>query len=349
MPPRCCWPMPAPRRARMRCRPGWRRPRIQGAPTLHQSAQPPIGAKPIHIDPELLTLYIEEAREEVARIAKLFPAWEQNPLETDALAGVRRAFHTLKGSGRMVGATDISEFAWAIENLLNKIIENTLQRSPAILATMRDAVRHRRRTGERARGRQGRARARAGHRRSRACAGRQQGRRRRADRHHGNSRAHARYAPRRRLDATGRVPTLQAAPAAPQCRRDTAERRRARSKSSRTGRSTSRTSAGEEHRAVGARRGAERRSAAARDLQPRDPGEHRRGAALRRRPSVPRSAPHVVSEEAYRACHTLSGSSRMAEARHGIRLTAPLEHWVRKSFDSGVGLEARISSCSPIA
>ena len=53
-----------------------------------------------------------------------------------------------------------------------------------------------------------------------------------------------------------------------------------------------------------------------------------------------RSAPHIVSEEAYRACHTLSGSSRMAEARHGIRLTAPLEHWVRKSFDSGVGLEA---------
>ena len=53
-----------------------------------------------------------------------------------------------------------------------------------------------------------------------------------------------------------------------------------------------------------------------------------------------RNAPHVVSEEAYRACHTLSGSSRMAEARHGIRLTAPLEHWVRKSFDSGVGLEA---------
>ena len=47
-----------------------------------------------------------------------------------------------------------------------------------------------------------------------------------------------------------------------------------------------------------------------------------------------------ISEEAYRACHTLSGSSRMAEARHGIRLTAPLEHWVRKSFDSGVGLEA---------
>src|SRR5262249_24618317 len=51
-----------------------------------------------------------------------------------------------------------------------------------------------------------------------------------------------------------------------------------------------------------------------------------------------RNAPHVITEEAYRACHTLAGSSRMAEARHGIRLTAPLEHWVRKAFDSGVGL-----------
>src|SRR5689334_5208549 len=116
-------------------------PTVEGAPTLHKSAQPPIGSKvPGPVDPELLALYIEEAREEIARIAKLFPAWEQNPLETEALIGVRRAFHTLKGSGRMVGASDISEFAWAIENLLNKVIENTLQRSPAILGTVRDAV-----------------------------------------------------------------------------------------------------------------------------------------------------------------------------------------------------------------
>ena len=173
-------------------------PTIQGAPTLHHSAQPPMGAKPIHIDPELLTLYIEEAREEVARIAKLFPAWEQNPLETDALAGVRRAFHTLKGSGRMVGATDIAEFAWAIENLLNKIIENTLQRSPAILATIRDASAIAGELVSALEAGSGCVRERAGHRRSRPCAGRQQGGAERADRHRGNSRAHARNAPRRR-------------------------------------------------------------------------------------------------------------------------------------------------------
>ena len=53
----------------------------------------------------------------------------------------------------------------------------------------------------------------------------------------------------------------------------------------------------------------------------------------------PYPAPHVLTEEVYRACHTLSGSSRMAEARHGTRLAEPLNHWLRKGFDSGVGLD----------
>ena len=57
-------------------------------------------------------------------------------------------------------------------------------------------------------------------------------------------------------------------------------------------------------------------------------------------------APHLLPEPVYRACHTLSGSSKMAEARHGIRLAEPLNHWLRKSFDSGVGLAARTCRCS---
>ena len=34
----------------------------------------------------------------------------------------------------------------------------------------------------------------------------------------------------------------------------------------------------------------------------------------------------------------------MAEARHGIRLAEPLDHWLRKAFDSGVGLRTRTSA-----
>jgi chemosensory pili system protein ChpA (sensor histidine kinase/response regulator) len=50
------------------------------------------------------------------------------------------------------------------------------------------------------------------------------------------------------------------------------------------------------------------------------------------------SAPHVLPETVYRACHTLLGSSRMAEARHGMRLSQPLDSWLRKAYEAGVGL-----------
>jgi len=61
-------------------------------------------------DPELLKLFIEEAHEELTRIQHCFPAWDHNPLERDSLVTVRRSFHTLKGSGRMVGARELAEF-----------------------------------------------------------------------------------------------------------------------------------------------------------------------------------------------------------------------------------------------
>ena len=59
-------------------------------------------------------------------------------------------------------------------------------------------------------------------------------------------------------------------------------------------------------------------------------------AYLAREAALPE--PHALPEEVYRACHTLSGSSKMAQARHGIRLAEPLDHWLRQAFDSGLGL-----------
>jgi len=48
--------------------------------------------------------------------------------------------------------------------------------------------------------------------------------------------------------------------------------------------------------------------------------------------------PHALPEDVYRACHTLSGSSKMAQARHGTRVAEPLDHWLRRAFSSGLGL-----------
>ena len=39
---------------------------------------------------------------------------------------IRRAFHTLKGSGRMVEADAIGDIAWSVENILNRVLDNTL-------------------------------------------------------------------------------------------------------------------------------------------------------------------------------------------------------------------------------
>ncbi|HXW10968.1 MAG TPA: Hpt domain-containing protein, partial [Steroidobacteraceae bacterium] len=103
---------------------------------------PPVTAAttPTTVDPEFLQLFVEEARENVERLARLFPQWEQNPLDAEALRDLRRAFHTLKGSGRMVGARRVGEFSWSIESLLNRVISQTLPRSPDIVAVVRDAV-----------------------------------------------------------------------------------------------------------------------------------------------------------------------------------------------------------------
>ena len=86
-----------------------------------------------HLDPELLELFIEEAREEVASIKRKLPAWQDEPDDMETLITVRRSFHTLKGSGRMVGAERIGEYSWSVENLLNRLINRTLVRTPPMV------------------------------------------------------------------------------------------------------------------------------------------------------------------------------------------------------------------------
>src|SRR5208282_5958119 len=89
---------------------GFEAQKTEVLPRLTEVAALPAAAP----DPELVALFIEEAREEIAKINELFPRWDENPLDQDALIRVRRSFHTLKGSGRMVGARQIGEFGWAI-------------------------------------------------------------------------------------------------------------------------------------------------------------------------------------------------------------------------------------------
>ena len=94
---------------------------------------PVVASDAEHLDPELLELFIEEAKEEVVSIRRRLPAWNEEPDDMETLITVRRSFHTLKGSGRMVGAERIGEYCWSIENLLNRLINRTLVRTPPMV------------------------------------------------------------------------------------------------------------------------------------------------------------------------------------------------------------------------
>ncbi|OOZ37021.1 Hpt domain-containing protein [Solemya velesiana gill symbiont] len=92
------------------------------------------------IDPEILDIFIEEAREELAVIKEYLPRWHADHDDKEALSTFRRSFHTLKGSGRLVGAMTIGEFAWSIENMLNRMIDETISVSPDILSLLDDSA-----------------------------------------------------------------------------------------------------------------------------------------------------------------------------------------------------------------
>ena len=78
------------------------------------------------IDDEIVEIFVEEVDEVLETISEYLPTWQADLTDEDALTEIRRAFHTLKGSGRMVGATVVGELAWSIESLLNRIIESSV-------------------------------------------------------------------------------------------------------------------------------------------------------------------------------------------------------------------------------
>jgi chemosensory pili system protein ChpA (sensor histidine kinase/response regulator) len=244
--------------------------------------------EPEPVDPQFVELFIEEAKEEIASIQKSFPQWDQNPMDLESLALMRRSFHTLKGSGRMVGARSIAEFGWSIENLLNRIIDKTLSRTPGMMTLLRSAVAALPQLVEQL----------------------ETGRHNPVPIEALMARAFA-YADGREVEQATAVLAPEDRVAAPLA-------------------------------------AAESAAPAAAEPPPMDPVLHDIYSKetsshlteireyLRKRTGQP--APHDLPESVYRAIHTLSGSSKMAEARHGIRITEPLNHVMRKAFDSGHGL-----------
>jgi len=85
------------------------------------------------VDEELLDIFLEEAEEVLSNINAALPSCRNQPGNQEALTVIRRGFHTLKGSGRMVGLDDLAEIAWEIEQTMNCWLENRLSATPSLL------------------------------------------------------------------------------------------------------------------------------------------------------------------------------------------------------------------------
>ena len=92
------------------------------------------------IDDDIREVFVEEVEEELAKVRKLYPIWRNDNDDQESLTTLRRCFHTLKGSGRLVGARSIGEFAWSIENLYNRIIDKTIEIDDNVYKVLDDAA-----------------------------------------------------------------------------------------------------------------------------------------------------------------------------------------------------------------
>lgn len=296
-----------------------RRPTRQAAaPQPPPAPMPPALTKPVdrEVDPEFVELFIEEAKDEIAKLNQFFPLWDTNPQDQEALVNVRRSFHTLKGSGRMVGAQLIGDFAWSIENMLNRVINKTLDRTPDMMSLMRSAVAAVPELVEQL----------------------ETGRAPQAEIAKIINTANT-LAGVRPASATQALAAAPAAPAPAPARRPEPPVLAAAMEAPTLSPLPEKKTEPSPQAIAPAAGSAE---------SPMDPGLHEiyaketagHLATIHKFISACRLAtpPYAVTEDLHRSCHTLSGTAKTAGARQGIKIAEPLNRYVRKLYDNSIGL-----------
>lgn len=94
---------------------------LLAAPRAPEAPPPtaPLPSSQAAADSELREIFVEEAREVLDSIVEHLGELRTQRDDKATLTTVRRAFHTLKGSSRMVGFKHIGEGAWGVEQCFN--------------------------------------------------------------------------------------------------------------------------------------------------------------------------------------------------------------------------------------
>lgn len=90
---------------------------------------------------EIRGIFLEEAAEVLAAVEGHIRSWRNNLESGETLREARRCFHTLKGSGRVAGASQVGELAWAVENMLNRVLDGTIAANAEFADVAEDACR----------------------------------------------------------------------------------------------------------------------------------------------------------------------------------------------------------------
>ncbi|MFA9439846.1 Hpt domain-containing protein [Uliginosibacterium sp. sgz301328] len=108
------------------------------APQPSAEAARLMSASTEELDAELLEIFLEEAQEVLGTLATSRDEAARESHNLEALTTVRRAYHTLKGSSRMVGLTDFSEAARHVEMAMNRWLQLERDADGEILALIDD-------------------------------------------------------------------------------------------------------------------------------------------------------------------------------------------------------------------
>ncbi|RZA35138.1 MAG: response regulator [Lysobacteraceae bacterium] len=91
------------------------------------------------IESELLEIFILEAQEVLGLVLETLPHAESDPASQETLTLLRRAFHTLKGSSRMVSLERFAEAAAAVERVMNLWLAEARSATPELFKLLRQA------------------------------------------------------------------------------------------------------------------------------------------------------------------------------------------------------------------
>ena len=92
------------------------------------------------IDAELLDIFMSEAEDVLAFVKETLPDARDHASDQDRLSTLRRSFHTLKGSGRMVGLNAFGEAAYSIEKVMNLWLAEARSGTPDLFKLLDTSV-----------------------------------------------------------------------------------------------------------------------------------------------------------------------------------------------------------------